>query len=127
MEDAKLLDKVIDRLLEYLEENPIDSEEYKSAVEYFTKLQDRKNERDKIRGEQRDRMQTRENENALKIKQMHDDRIDRLIGHILTGIGIAVTAGVSIWGVLRCLKFEEEGTVTTSVGRALIPKLFSKK
>ena len=57
---------------------------------------------------------------------MEEEKKDRLIKNILTGAGIIIPLGVTVWGTLKTLKFEEEGTVTTLMGRGFINKLFPK-
>ena len=74
-----------------------------------------------------ERIETREFENDLKLKQMKDDKIDRWVKNGLTALGIAVPTVVTVWGTLKSFKFEEEGTITTIMGRGFINKLLPKK
>ena len=66
-------------------------------------------------------------DNAMKSKQMKEERIDRIVKHGLTALSIASSIGLTAWGTCKTLKFEETGTVTTSAGRNFIRNLFSKK
>lgn len=42
-----------------------------------------------------------------------------------TALGIILPTGVSIWGTLKTLKFEEVGTITTVAGKEHVRKLFN--
>lgn len=116
MEIEILLHKEIEKELKDLETLEAGTEEYKSAVEGVTKLMDKAIEMDKM-GHERE-------EHVAQVKR---DERNRLIQHILTGVGILVPVGVTIWGTLKCLKFEETGTVTTSIGRGFVNKILPKK
>lgn len=95
------------------------SEEYKTTVDGVTKLVDRAIEIEKFNAERE--------ENALKREQMKDEKIDRWIKNGLTLVGVVVPAGLTVWGTIKTLKFEETGTVTTMMGRGFINKLLPKK
>jgi hypothetical protein len=56
-----------------------------------------------------------------------DDKRDRLIKNIIGAAGIVLPLIVTIWGTKVSLKFEEEGTITTQMGRGFIQRLFPKK
>ena len=92
------------------------TEEYKTTVDGLTKLMDRAIEIEKLK-----------TETSIKAKQAEEDRKDRWVRYGIDAAGIAVPAVITIWGTLKSLKFEEEGTVTTIVGRGFINKLLPKK
>lgn len=103
------------------------TEQYKTTVDGVTKLVDRALEIEKIDIEAEERERSREIETNLKIQQMEDDKKDRKVKN---GIAIGSTllgVVVTVWGTLKTLKFEEEGTVTTLMGRGFINKLLPKK
>ena len=127
MEIEELLDEEIQQEFSTLKKMGMGTEEYKTSVDGLTKLLDRAIEMKKIDIEEDDRIETREFENDLKLKQMKDDKIDRWIKNGLTALGIAVPTAVTIWGTLKSFKFEEEGTITTIMGRGFINKLLPKK
>ena len=58
---------------------------------------------------------------------MEEDRKDRRFKNGIALGGIVLPLAVTIWGTLKTLKFEEEGTVTTMMGRGFINKLIPKK
>ena len=122
-----LLDNEIQSELEQLKNMEVGTEEYKAAVEGITKLIDRKNERDRLANEKQDRAETQAIENGLRMKQISEDRIDRYLKNGIAIAGILLPLGVTIWGTIITLKFEEEGSVTTIMGRGFINKLFPKK
>lgn len=103
------------------------SEEYKATVDGLAKLMDRAIEMDKVEMDCKERAAARESEQLLKQQQMEDDKKDRLVKNILTAAGIVLPLAVTIWGTKVSLKFEEEGTFTTIMGRGFINKLLPKK
>ena len=112
--------------LEYLEPT---SEEYKAAVEALTKLTDRILEFEKIELEELRIDVTDENEkNKLELEQIAEEnnRKDNKIKNVLSALGIAIPAGLTIWGTFKSIKFEETGTITTMAGRNFINRLFKK-
>lgn len=102
--------------LEQLKQMEVGSDEYRNAVDSLIKLMDRAIELDKHNVEHQEKLDARDDENK-----------ERLIRNILNGLGIAIPAGLTIWGTLKSLKFEETGTVTTIVGRGFINKLLPRK
>ena len=100
------------------------SEQYKVTVDGLTKLMDRAIEMEKFDSDCEDRAKTRESEQA---QQLADDKKDRLIKNIISGAGVVLPLLVTIWGTKVSLKFEEEGTFTTIMGRGFINKLLPKK
>lgn len=110
-----------------LSELELGTEKHKVAVDELTKLLDRKIDLIKTEIDCEDRAAVRENEQALKEQQMAEEKKDRTIKNILSAAGIALPLLVTIWGTKVSLKFEEEGTFTTIMGRGFINKLLPKK
>ena len=100
-------------------------ENYKVAVDGITKLMDRAIEMEKNEIDRQDRIDARDSENEFKTKQMEDEKKDRFVKNLLTGIGTIGGLAVTIWGAKKAWKFEETGTVASPVGRAFINKLLS--
>lgn len=90
--------------------------EHEKAVNSLSKLVDKAMEMEKFNVEYEE-----------KQVQADEDRKDRIIKNVLTGLGIILPIGVTIWGTNKTLKFEETGTVTTLMGRGFINKLLPKK
>ena len=105
----------------------IGTEKHKVAVDGLTKVLDRAIEMDKVERELREKERSREIENEFKAQQLKDERRDRLVKNILAVAGIIVPTALTVWGTFKTFKFEEEGTITTSMGRGFIGRLFPKK
>ena len=56
-----------------------------------------------------------------------DEKRDRRIKNGITIAGIVIPSLITIWGTIKSLNFEKEGTVTTIMGRGFINKLLPKK
>lgn len=100
---------------------------HKTTVDEVAKLFDKAIEIEKIEIEAKDKAKAREIEARLKQAQMEEDRKDRRFKNGIALGGIVLPLAVTIWGTLKTLKFEEEGTVTTMMGRGFINKLIPKK
>ena len=100
-------------------------EDYKVAVDGITKLMDRAIELEKNEIDRQDRIDARDSENELKTRQMEDEKKDRFVKNLLTGVGTIGGLVVTIWGAKKAWKFEETGTVASPVGRSFINKLIS--
>ena len=103
------------------------SDEHRATVDSLAKLMDRAIEMKKVDIDCKDKAAIRENEQIAKMQQMDDDKKDRLIKNLLNAAGIILPILVTIWGTKVSLKFEEEGTFTTIMGRGFINKLLPKK
>ena len=112
---------------EELKKMKLGSDEYRNTVDGLTKLIDRALEIEKMDADHREKVENRDYENDFKQRQMTDERRDRLVKNILTGAGIIIPSALTVWGTIKTLKFEQEGTVTTIVGRGFINKLLPKK
>ena len=103
------------------------TEIHKTPVDEVAKLFDKAIEIEKIEIEAKDKAKSREIEASLKRAQMEEDRKDRRVKNGIALGGIVLPLAVTIWGTFKTLKFEEEGTVTTMMGRGFINKLIPKK
>ena len=103
------------------------TEIHKTTVDEVAKLFDKAIEIEKIEIEAKDKAKSREIEASLKKAQMEEDRKDRRVKNGIAIGGIVLPLAVTIWGTFKTLKFEEEGTVTTIMGRGFINKLIPKK
>lgn len=127
MSNKSMLNEEIQSEFSALKKIAVGTEEHKIAVDGLTKLMDRAIEIDKIDAESYDRAEALEREHELKLKQMRDDRIDRIVKNGIT-VGTALLGvGVTIWGAKATFEFEKEGTVSSIMGRGFINKLFPKK
>lgn len=103
------------------------SDEHKAIVDEIVKLMDRAIEMEKVNNDCLDKTEVRENDQAMKKQQLEDEKKDRLIKNAIGVAGIVLPLIVTIWGTKVSLKFEEEGTFTTIMGRGFINKLLPKK
>ena len=103
------------------------TETHKTTVDEVAKLFDKAIEIEKLEMEAKEREKAREIEASLKRAQMEEDRKDRRVKNGIALGGIVLPLAVTIWGTFKTLKFEEEGTVTTMMGRGFINKLIPKK
>lgn len=92
------------------------TKEYSAAVDSVTKLMDRAIEIDKL-----------ESSETQSEKQMEEDRKSRLVKNCIDIGSVVLPLAVTIWGAKASFKFEETGTITTSVGRKFMDKIISWK
>jgi hypothetical protein len=131
MNNEALLNKVIEYLLNKVENTEDGSEQQKALVDAIAKLEDKALEIQRIKNDAADKAATRERdlkndiiEHNLKCEQMSEERIGRWVKDILTALGIVLPICVAVWGTKVSFKFEEEGTITTIGGRSWITGLF---
>ena len=103
------------------------SDEYKAMVESTIKLTDRMIELEKLEDERLDKEQDRDFDHELKLNESKENKRDRIIKNGISIAGIILPIVLTVWGTKTSLKFEEEGTITTTVGRGFINKLLPKK
>ena len=92
------------------------TKEYSAAVDSVTKLMDRAIEIGKL-----------ESSETQNEKQMEEDRKSRLVKNCIDVGSVVLPLAVTIWGAKASFKFEETGTITTSVGRKFMDKIISWK
>lgn len=126
-ESMKMLEEEIQSALGDLDGVDATSEEYKVGAENIAKLMDRAIAVRKLESEEYQKNKALEQEQTLRTIQMENEKRDRLISNCITVAGIVLPIGVTIWGTLKSLKFEETGTVTTIMGRGFINKLLPRK
>ncbi len=127
MRIEELLSKEICEDLEVLRELELGSDDHKAGADVVTKLIDREVELRKLEIEHQEKVESRKTDDELKLKQMKENRVDRIIGYVINVAGIVIPVAVTVWGTKVSLKFEEEGTITTAAGRNFFSRLFSKK
>jgi hypothetical protein len=112
----ELLTEDITSEMKKLRETPYDDKNYGTVSDTVVKLMGQKIEMDRS-----------ESERLFREKQLKDEKKDRLIKNIISVAGIVLPLVVTVWGTKVSLRFEEEGTVTTPIGRGFISKLLPKK
>ena len=122
-----LLEKEIQTEFEELGSMKVGTEEHKETVDTLAKLMDRAIEFEKFQSANEEKVKDREMDKDFKIMQMTEEKQDRLIKNCIAVAGIVLPIVVTIWGAKATFKFEEEGTITTTMGRGFINRLFPKK
>ena len=127
MSIKSLVDEEIRSEIEEISKIEVGSEKHKASVDALAKLLDKSIELERLDAEAQEKYESRIAENELKMKQLKDEKRDRIVKNVLTGVSVVGGFGVTIWGTLKSLKFEENGVVTSIVGRGFIQKLLPKK
>lgn len=123
----EMLMEEISRLRTDLTKLEVGSKEYVAVAERLEKLTCIVVGIDKFNSEQEMKAQELNVDAEIKREQMNEDKKNRWIGYALQVLGIATTAGLTIWGTKTSIKFEQEGTITTFAGRNFFNNLFRKK
>ena len=103
------------------------TDEYKATVDGVVKLADRVIKIKELDYDASDKIDARETEVAIKKQQMKEEKNDRIIRNGIAIAGIVIPTAVTIWGTIKSIKFEQEGTITTIMGRGFIQKLLPHK
>lgn len=121
-----LQDEIANELSE-LRKMELGSDEYRGTVDGVAKLMDKAIELERIDAELQEKIEARQEENDFKLKQQSDDNKDRIVRNVIAVAGIIIPTAVTIWGTIKSIEFEKEGTITTIMGRGFISKLIPKK
>lgn len=127
MSVKRLLNEEIVSEIENLNKVPLGSEEHKIAADALAKLLDKSIEMDKLDLEYQDKADSREAANDLKRIEIEEEKKDRRVKNVLTGVSVVGGFVVTIWGAIKSFEFEKTGTITTIMGRGFIQKLLPKK
>lgn len=121
------LHEEIAKELEELGKMQLGTDEYRGTIDGVTKLMDRAIDIERLDMEAQDKVETRNSDEDLRLKQMRDDNKDRIVKNLISVMGVVVPTVVTIWGTIKSIEFEKEGTITTIMGRGFINKLLPKK
>lgn len=122
-----LLDEEIVSEIENLNKVPLGSEEHKIAADALAKLLDKSVEMKKLDLEYQDKVESREAANNLKLTEIEEEKKDRRVKNILTGVSVVGGFALTIWGTIKSFEFEKDGVITTIMGKGFIQKLLPKK
>lgn len=129
MDIDDLLLEEIEQEFNDLKDVEMGTEEYKASVDGLAKLVDRAIELRKIDADRNDKeseLDIRSKDLELREQRDKYDKIDQLIRNGISIAGIVIPTVVTIWGTLKTFQFEEEGSITTNIGRGFINKLLPK-
>lgn len=121
------LHEEIAKELDELGKMALGTDEYRGTVDGLAKLMDKAIEIERLDVDSQDKAETREAENDFRMKQADDERKDRFVKNCIAVAGIIIPTAVTIWGTIKTIEFEKEGTITTIMGRGFITKLLPKK
>lgn len=60
---------------------------------------------------------------GIALEKMQNDKIDKIVGHALTAAGLGLSVLMGYW----TFRFDEKGTITSTLGRNLLSKFIPKK
>ena len=129
MDIDDLLLEEIEQEFSGLKDLEMGTEKYKASVDGLAKLVDRAIELRKIDADRNDKeseLDIRSKDLELREQRDKYDKIDQLIRNGISIAGIVIPTVVTIWGTLKTFQFEEEGSITTNIGRGFINKLLPK-
>lgn len=129
MDIDDLLLEEIEQEFNGLKDVEMGTEKYKASVDGLAKLVDRAIELRKIDADRNDKeseLDIRSKDLELREQRDKYDKIDQLIRNSISIAGIVIPTVVTIWGTLKTFQFEEEGSITTNIGRGFINKLLPK-
>ena len=129
MDIDDLLLEEIEQEFNGLKDVEMGTEKYKASVDGLAKLVDRAIELRKIDADRNDKeseLDIRSKDLELREQRDKYDKIDQLIRNGISIAGIVISTVVTIWGTLKTFQFEEEGSITTNIGRGFINKLLPK-
>ena len=59
----------------------------------------------------------------VRVKQMHYDNVDKTVGHTLAALGLLASVGMGYW----TFRFDEKGTITSTLGRQILQRFIPRK
>ena len=122
-----LLNGEIQNELENLKKMELGTENYRATVDGLAKLMDRSIELRKFQTECKNNREIQVMENDIRLAQMADEKKDRLVKNAIAIAGIVLPMALTIWGAKKSWKFEEEGTITSTMGRGFMSRILPKK
>lgn len=125
MTNEMILNEEIKDQMARLSHLEVGSDEYTKAVEGITKLYDRSITMYQIQNEAEFKEESRDMEHNLKQQELELDKHDRKIKNFLTGLGIGIPAGISVWATLSTFNFEKFGTISTLAGKTHLNKVLN--
>ena len=119
METVKQLEAKIQSLIAELDGLTPGSEEHKARLDELNKLGGVLRDLKSVEYEEEDNYRNY----GIKLEQMQTDKIDRIVTHSLTVVSLLTSVGLAYW----TFKFDEKGTVTSTLGRQILQKFIPKK
>ena len=123
MKFEKMLHDEIESEFECLQDIEFGSEEYQKGIDGVGKLIDKAIELKRVDAD----CENKSKDLELRTQQAKDESKNQWLKDGISITGIVVPTLVTIWGTVKTFKFEEEGSITTNMGRGFIQKLLPKK
>ena len=123
----QLLRDEIQNELGELKRMEVGTDEYRTTVDGITKLVDKLDGLENSEFERAEKNASQGMDYDLKVAQLKDEKKDRWIKNGISIGGIVLPLLVAIWGTRASFRFEEEGTITSTLGRGWLNKLIPKK
>lgn len=95
------------------------SEQHKAMVDAVTKLLDKKVELEKLEIDAKNKELNREIETDLKLQQLEADKKERMTRIVLTILGGASSAALTVWALLISMNYDKTGNILTTEGGKL--------
>ena len=112
MDTKTYLDGELKRLYDRMKVLDPESKEYAAVEEAYLKMQAQKLEIEK-----------HEASKAQTEKQMKVDRNHRIVGYVIDGAKVLITAGITIGGSILAWQIEDKGVVPFGFGKKFVDKL----
>lgn len=103
------------------------TEEYEKVFKEYLALNNQAIELYRIEADSEDKTAARESAQELEKQKAKGETVNRIAQAAINVAGIVLPLILTVWGTKTTLKFEEEGTVTTTAGRNFFNQLFRKK
>lgn len=123
MDIKQSLSEEVLRELKQMKGMELGTEQYRTTVNGVGTLVDKTIELTKLEADKQERLERKE----VSAKTMDSEKKDRLIQNSIAMAGILIPAMITVWGTVKSFEFEEEGTITTIMGRGFINKLLPRK
>lgn len=123
----RLLNEEIAEEVKELNNLELGSDTYKVTVNGLAQLYDKSIELKKLEMEMQQKEKQMEIDAELKLKEMEGEQKDRKTKNWITAIGIGAPLVVGSFWSYKSLKFEETGTMTSTVSRNMINGLTKLK
>lgn len=103
------------------------TEDYDKVLNAYMTLYDRSIELYRIEADSEDKAAARESAKELELQKAKGEKGNRIVQAVINAAGIVLPIILTVWGTNKTLKFEEEGTISTTAGRNFFSQLFRKK
>lgn len=125
MSIKNLLVEEVESQMTQLHNMEVGSEKYKVAVNGISELVNKINEIEKLEVEELDKVEKRANDFDIRWREIEDEKKDRLVKNVLTGVSVGGGLALAVWGTCVSMKFEKEDSFTSTLGRGWVNKTIS--